>query len=170
MPSSTPFFKDFGKNGKGKCVLGRVFPRCVAGACNGVFLSRSLRRRVFHKRLPKQLGADGRVYHCKECKLAHVFERVWCAAVWESRLFASTVDSTVARPTQDDVVTTQKTKINRNDVGELSGSINPKWAFKSLGAALSATIRKRFCRAPCARDARLTKCRRTRRLQTATRS
>jgi len=49
-----------------------------------------------------------------------------------------TAESTIAK--DEDVVTTQKTKINRNDAGELSGNINAKWAFKSQGAALSATI------------------------------
>jgi len=49
-----------------------------------------------------------------------------------------TAESTIAK--NDDVVTTQKTKINRNDAGEISGSINPKWSFKSQGVTLSTTI------------------------------
>jgi hypothetical protein len=41
-------------------------------------------------------------------------------------------------------VITQKTKITRNDAGELSGNFNPKWAVKSAGATLSTTIREFF--------------------------
>lgn len=52
--------------------------------------------------------------------------------------FELTAESTLQRDV--DLVTTQKSRIVRNDDGELSGSFNPKWKFASKGSELSATI------------------------------
>ena len=59
--------------------------------------------------------------------------------------FEFTAESTIAKQAgekaeQGEVVITQKTKITRNDAGDLSGNFNPKWAVKSAGATLSTTI------------------------------
>jgi len=52
--------------------------------------------------------------------------------------FELTAESTIAK--EGEVTGTQKTKVTRNDAGELSGNFNPKWTMKSAGATLSTTI------------------------------